>query len=123
MIKILANKLTTSGITIPEDVYVRIVENRRENEPVATDDTKIYTWLQPKVRLSSAWEKSKFNANLLSIDNMPNEVRLEIPVLSEFEIECMSRGSHTYANELFVEYLLGTSELKNVLTTEDITIL
>ena len=79
MLKILANKVQTSGITIPEPVYVRTIQDMREGE-VNENKTALKVWFSYKAYLKSKFDADGINAQSIVIDNLPSSEIVEIPL-------------------------------------------
>ncbi len=121
MIKIVGGKVASNNIPIDEEVYIRIIEDRRESEADPDDESKIYTHLKYRARLKSQWLLHGLKAKTIVIDGLVDEVRLSIDKVSSVEVADAAIGAHVYANGLFIEYVLTESALKDVLVDTDIT--
>ena len=79
MIKINANKLHTFGILIPEEVYIRTIQDFREGELSETNKENLKVWYSYKAYLKEKFEQNGILAQNIIIDNLPNSEIIEIP--------------------------------------------
>ena len=115
MLQIKANKIKTSGILIPEEVYIRTIQDSREGE---IEGTSLKFWYDYRAFLKSEWDINGINSKTINIDNLTRGSITLIDVNKEINSQTLN-DLVVFFNKEYIPHLKDCLSL----TDDDISII